>query len=131
MDNKVGMKPNGADYDGITTQRNIKKKKNKKQNKAAALGACGMVGLTLWLMQQLSSRGKIRGKVARLQAAIHSRLLQTFVSQTFNLLPWYQTHSPWLLLLFYKGLITTFLLDLCHHLKHFNLNMIWKKKWYN
>lgn len=73
MDNKVGMKPNGADYDGITTQRNIKKRKNKKQNKAAALGACGTVGLTLWLMQQLSSRGKIRGKVARLQAAIHSR----------------------------------------------------------
>lgn len=72
--NKVGMKPNGADYDGITTQRNIKKKKkSKKQNKAAALGACGTAGLTLWLMQQLSSRGKIRGKVARLQAAIHSR----------------------------------------------------------
>lgn len=61
----------GADYDGITTQGNTKEKKQK--NKTAALGACGTVGSTLWLMQQLSSGGKIRGKVARLQAVIHSR----------------------------------------------------------
>lgn len=83
----------GADYDGITTWWDARKKKKAHQDKLAALGACGMAWLTLWLMQQLSNGGKIRGKVAHLQRVIQPAL-QTFVTHSFNLLLSYQTRLP-------------------------------------
>lgn len=63
------------------------------QDKTAALGACGTAGLTLWLMQQLSNGGKIRGKVAHLQR-VTQPASHTFVTQPFNLLLSYQTRLP-------------------------------------
>lgn len=110
----------GADYDCITNGKTQRKKKKE----TAALGACGTVGSTL--MQQLSSGGKIRGKVARLQAVIHSRA--HFCQSDLSFASVVSTPHPpparRLLLFFYKGQITTSLLDLCHQLKNWRLNVI-------
>lgn len=91
VDYKVGIKPNGS---RLWWHYNlVRHTHTQKPTETAALGARGMVGMTLWLMQQPSSGGKIRGKVAHLQRVIQAAL-QTFVSQAFNLLPSYQTRLP-------------------------------------
>lgn len=99
----------GADYDGITTRGNTKEKKKKQDGSFGCLWDGGIDTLTHAAAEQ-------RGKDQREGGSPPSshppscRLLSVRPLICCRRIK----RTPRLLLLFYKGQIATFLLDLCH-----------------